>query len=324
LLAAKYFGAEDFALHILSLAVVLSGIAQFVILARRLRRRQFGLRLIKPRATTQVKTMVRRIGMGMLGGGFYQINILVGTLIASYQPGAVSWLYYSDRMIQLPFAVIGLAVGTVLLTSISDALVNKDFKKIYHYQNGALRQSMMLTLPCVAGLVALAEPMMRLLFERGAWTSESTSMVAMAMMILAFALPAMTTSQVYSRTLYAAQDVRTPVKINILTLGVSTLLMFALVGWFGYLVVPITTVIGGWMRNALSRWECKRRGLYKTLPGTNRVIFAFIMLSAAMGAGLWWVNNAGFISSIFSLLGVIAAFGVLYLPIAYFINKRFY
>ncbi|MDR1207519.1 MAG: murein biosynthesis integral membrane protein MurJ [Rickettsiales bacterium] len=322
LVCAMHFGARASALYILAAAVVLSGVAQMIILWGRLRARAFGLRMIRPRMTPHIKTMIRRIGMSFIGSGFYQINILAGTIIASYQSGAISWLYYADRMVQLPFAMIGLAAGTVLLTSISDALAEKNFHKIYAQQNTSLRNVMMFTLPCVAGLFVLAQPIMQFLFERGAWTHESTLAVAAAIMIQSLALPAMTTSQIFSRTIYASQDVKTPIKINIVTIILDIIIMVSLVGWLGYLVVPIATVAGGYIRNVWLRKVCESRGLFKIMPGTKHAMLAFGILSFAMGAGLWLVRDTGMISGLVALGLAIAAAGMVYLPAAWIVNKK--
>jgi len=322
LVLAMYLNAGEGAIYILSGAVLLSGVVQLGILWHRLIKRKFGLRIIRPRFTPGVKTMVRRIGLGFAGNGFYQLNILAGTLIASFQTGAISWLYYADRMVQLPFAVIGLAAGTVLLTSISDALNTKDFEKIYNQQNRVLRNTMMFTLPSMIGLFVLAQPIIQFLFEHGAWTSQATVAVAMAIMIQTFALPAMTTSQVFSRTLYAAQDVKTPVKISIVALIVGIAVMFALAGFIGYLAVPVGTVVSGYLRNAWLRYECRSRGLYRPSRSANFAIFIFGILSLAMGAGLWWAMSAELITGIFTLMLAIAAAAVVYLPVAWAINKK--
>ena len=110
--------------------VVLSGIIQFGVLWSRIRKNHFGLYLIKPRWTPKISSMFKRLGVSIVGNGFYQITIIVGTLVASFQSGAVSWLYYSDRIVQLPFAMIGLAVGTVLMSSISNALTNNNIRSV--------------------------------------------------------------------------------------------------------------------------------------------------------------------------------------------------
>jgi len=320
---AKYHGAGDAAVYILAFAVVIAGIFQMGILWLRLRRRQFGLRLIMPRRTTHIKTMFRRIGTGFVGTAFYHVNIFVGMLIASYQTGAVSWLYYSDRMVQLPFAIIGLAAGTVLLTAVSDALAEKNYEKIYAQQNSSMRNIMLFTLPCVAGLFVLAVPIMQYLFEHGAWTHESTIAVARAMMIMALALPAMTTSQIFSRTLYASQDVRTPVKINIVTFASFVVVALGLVHWFGYLSVPIATVASGYFRNIWLRRVCEKRGLFKTFPGTRHAMFAFGALSVIIGLGLWWTMHVGLIYNLMTMVAAIALAGAVYLPAAWTVNKKF-
>ena len=172
LLCAMIWGTEH-VLYLMAGTVVLSGIIQFGVLWSRIRKKHFGLRLIIPRWTPGIKSMFKRLGVSIVGSGFYQITIIVGTLVASFQSGAVSWLYYSDRIVQLPFAMIGLAVGTVLMSSISNALAEKNMRSVYIQQNSSMRRSMMLILPCVVGLVVLAEPIIKYLFQYGAWTADS-------------------------------------------------------------------------------------------------------------------------------------------------------
>jgi putative peptidoglycan lipid II flippase len=316
LLVAWRFGFNM--LYTLAVSVLIAGIVQFAILFIRIRHHNFGLRLVLPKWSPMIKTMGRRMGVGLFASGFYQLNILVGMLIASYQNGAVSWLYYSDRMVQLPFAIIGLAAGTVLLTSISDAISNKNMRSVYIQQNSSMRRSMLFTIPCMVGLIVLAEPIIRCLFEYGAWTHESTLMVAAAIMIQALVLPAMVTSQIFTKTLYAAQDVKTPVKLSMISMGVGIVIMLTLVWFVGYLAMPIATVIGGYLRNWLLRRECEGRGLYKTDPRTRRQIIAFLLVSVILGALAWFVP----VPHLIALGAVIAGFGILYLPAAFLIAKK--
>ena len=251
LLGSMRLGASDTVLYIMSGTVVLSGIIQCLILWSRIVRHHFGLHLILPRWTPQMKTMFKRFGVSLIGNGFYQITIILGTLVASFESGAVSWLYYSDRIVQLPFAMIGLAVGTVLMSSISNAIAEKNMRSVYIQQNSSMRQSMMLILPCVSGLFVLAHPIIKYLFEYGAWTADSTRAVALAIMIQVFVLPAMLVSQIYSKTLYANQDVATPVKTSMVSLGVASALYLSLFWFIGYLAIPIGVVISGYVKNYL-------------------------------------------------------------------------
>ena len=317
LLMAAWFAPET-VLYIMAFTVVLSGIVQLWILWSRIRRHHFGLRLVRPRWTPAIRSMFRRLGISIIGNGFYQITIIVGTLVASFQNGAVSWLYYSDRMIQLPFALIGLAVGTVLISSISNAMAEKNMRSVYIQQNSSMRQSMMLIIPCVVGLFVLAEPIIRCLFEYGAWTPESTHAVAMAMMIQVLVLPAMMISQIYSKTLYASQDVRTPVRTSIMSLGVAALIYISAFHFIGYLAIPVGIVASGYLKNYLLHRACYRRGLIHIESRTRRAIAAFTVLAVIMGCGLWFVP----VPNIWMLFVAIGGFAVIYMPIAYLIDRK--
>ena len=317
LLFAMLFGSTHI-LYLMAGTVVLSGIIQFGVLWSRIRQKHFGLYLVKPRWTRQISNMFKRLGVSIVGNGFYQITIIVGTLVASFQSGAVSWLYYSDRIVQLPFAMIGLAVGTVLMSSISNALSNNNIRSVYIQQNSSLRRSMMLILPCVAGLFVLAEPIIKFLFEYGAWTPESTHAVAVAIMIQVFVLPAMLISQIYNKTLYASQDVKTPVRTSIISLSIATALYLALFPVVGYLAIPIGIVISGYLKNYLLGRACHKRGLAQHDGRTIRAIVAFGLWAAILGVILSSVN----ISSIWMLGLSIAIYGIIYLPVAFIIDRK--
>lgn len=317
LLIAMAWGTT-YVLYLMAGTVVLSGIIQFAVLWGRIRSRHFGLRLVVPRWTPRMKSLFKRLGVSIVGSGFYQITIIVGTLVASFQSGAVSWLYYSDRIVQLPFAMIGLAVGTVLMSSISNALAEKNMRSVYIQQNSSMRRSLMLILPCVAGLVVLAEPIIRYLFEYGAWTAESTRAVAHAIMIQALVLPAMLVSQIYSKTLYASQDVKTPVKTSMVSLGVAAVLYLALFPFVGYLAVPIGVVVSGYLKNYLLGRACRTRALVHHDGRTMRAVVAFGLWAAILGVLMSCVE----IGSVWMLGFVIAGYGILYLPVAYLIDRR--
>ena len=317
LLMSAWF-APTTILYIMAATVVASGIIQCAVLWARIRRGNFGLRLIVPKWNGKIKSMLKRFGVSLVGSGFYQITIVVGTLVASFQSGAVSWLYYADRIVQLPFAMIGLAVGTVLMSSISNAISEKNMRSVYIQQNSSMRRSLMLIIPCVIGLFVLAEPIIKNLFQYGAWTPESTHAVAIAIMIQCLVLPAMLTSQIYSKTLYASQDVKTPVKTSMISLGVATVLYVGLFYHLGYLAIPVGVVVSGYVKNILLARACKKRGLIKWDGKTIRCGIGFTIWSCLLGVGLWFAP----IDGLLSMCVAIAVFGILYLPMAYIIDKN--
>lgn len=311
-----WYGNQNI-IYVMAATVVLSGIIQFAVLWRRIRSKHFGLRLIIPHWNDQIKDMFKRFGVSLVGSGFYQITIIVGTLVASWQSGAVSWLYYSDRMVQLPFAMIGLAVGTVLISSISKALTDKNMRSVYLQQNSSMRRSMMLIMPCVVGLFVLAEPIIRILFQHGAWTPESTQAVALAIRIQCLVLPAMLISQIYSKTLYASQDVNTPVRTSVISLGVATVIYLALFPVVGYLSIPVGVVVSGYVKNYLLGRVCRRRKLVQTNKKTIVSMFVFAFLAIALGVVLSMIS----IPNVWVLGIAICVFGILYLPIAFVIDR---
>ncbi len=317
LLAAMIFGSEHI-LYLMAGTVVASGVIQFLVLWTRIRRKHFGLHLVRPKWTPGISSIFRRMGVSIVGSGFYQITIIVGTLVASFQGGAVSWLYYSDRIVQLPFAMIGLAAGTVLMSSISNALADKNMRSIYIQQNSSARKSLMLTLPCVVGLFILSEPIIQYLFEYGAWTHQSTIAVSRAIMIQALVLPAMVISQIYSKTLYASQDVKTPVKTSMISLGLAAVLYVTLFPFIGYLAIPVGIVISGYVKNYLLGRICRQRQLTKTDSRTIHATVSFLVLSVILGAILYMIP----ITNIWALFIAIAGYGVTYLPLAYILDRK--
>ena len=316
-LAGSLLYGNQYIIYVIAATVVLSGIIQFFTLWGRIRSKNFGLRLIVPHWNKQIKDLFKRFCVSLVGSGFYQITIIVGTLVASWQSGAVSWLYYSDRMIQLPFAMIGLAVGTVLISSISKALTEKNMRSVYIQQNSSMRKSMMLIIPCMVGLFVLAEPIIRILFQHGEWTAESTNAVAMAIKIQCLVLPAMLISQIYSKTLYASQDVNTPVRTSMISLGVATIIYLALFRFIGYLSIPVGIVVSGYVKNYLLGHVCRKRELIKTDKKTLLATFVFTIVSVALGT---LISNIA-IDSIWMLGIVIAVFGIVYLPVAFVIDR---
>ncbi len=316
-LVASVLYGNQYIIYVMAATVVLSGILQFFIMWQRIRSKHFGLRLIIPHWNNQIKNLFKRFGVSLVGSGFYQITIIVGTLVASWQSGAVSWLYYSDRMVQLPFAMIGLAVGTVLISSISKALTDGNMRSVHLQQNSSMRRSMMLIVPCMVGLFVLAEPIIQILFQHGAWTPESTRAVALAIQIQCLVLPAMLISQIYSKTLYASQDVVTPVRTSMISLGVATVIYLLLFPFIGYLSIPVGVVISGYVKNYLLGRVCRKRGLVKTDKKTIFAIISFAIIATIMGIGLSTVN----IVNVWWLVAAISVFGILYLPTAFIIDR---
>lgn len=169
---------------------------------------------------------LKKIGMLMLptifGSAIYQINQLVGTLLASLlREGSVSYLYYADRLVQFPLGVFAIAISTAVLPSLSREAAEGDLVRLKETLSHALRLTMFITIPSMVGLIVLREPIIRLLFERGAFDSFATIMTARALLYYSLGLWAFAALRVFVSAFYSLQDTKTPVKVAVLAMVVN-------------------------------------------------------------------------------------------------------
>jgi len=166
---------------------------------------------------------LKRIGILMLpiifGSAIYQINQLVGTLLASLlKEGSVSYLYYADRLVQFPLGVFAIAISTAVLPSLSREAANGDLVRLKETLSHALRLTMFITIPAMVGLIILREPIIRVLFQRGAFDSFATAMTARALLYYSLGLWAFAALRVFVSAFYSLQDTKTPVKVAVVAM----------------------------------------------------------------------------------------------------------
>jgi putative peptidoglycan lipid II flippase len=276
----------------LAWGVFVAGILQLLLLVDGARRNGILPRLVRPAWNEDVKRLVTLGIPGVIAGGITQINILVGTIIATLQSGAVAHLYYADRVYELPLAIIGIAIGVVLLPEVSRALRAGDAKSVSDSQNRSLEFAMLLTMPAAVALAVIATPIVRVLYERGAFTPTDTAATAAALAIFALGLPAFVLIKVFSPAYFAREDTRTPMRFAAISLTANTAgsaaLFFALreIGFMPHLGIAIATALGGWL-NALLLWRGLSRSGHFTLDARCRASLPRIVLAAgAMGGAL--------------------------------------
>lgn len=315
----------------LSYGVAAAGVVQLLWLAWSLRRARVDLRLPAPRLSPRIRRLFRLMGPGAIGAGVMQINLFIDVLIASLLPaGAISYLYYADRLNQLPLGVIGIAIGTALLPMLSrqlaatDADGNGDKAAALATQNRALELGMLLAVPCAAGLIALAEPIIAVLFERGAFEPSTTRAVAAALMAYAVGIPGYIVVKVFSTAFHARQDTATPVKIAIACTLLNTLGSLTLSQVIGHVGIALSTGVTAWLNAALLYRALARQGdvaiggrTWRRLGGAFAA--AGLMALALWGAGgLGWLAGAGAagLTASLTLAAAIATGAALYLVLA--------
>ena len=288
---------EPMAGIILAWGVAIAGFAQLLLLWLAVRRAGYSLRLRWPSYSPDMRRLVQLGIPGIIAGGVTQINLVAGTLIASLQDSAVSFLYYADRLYQLPLGIVGVAIGVVLLPDLSRKLRAGETAAVLDSQNRALEFALLLTLPAATGLAVLAEPIIRVLFERGSFTPADTSATAAAVAAFAFGLPFFVIQKVLQPGYFAREDTQTPMRfawVNLiinLALSIALFFGFRTIGWMGHVGIAIATTIAGAV-NALLLWVTLSRRGHFTLDGAaRRNLVLIVIASAAMAAIFWFVGH---------------------------------
>lgn len=266
--------------------VFVGGIAQLALVLADLRRVGFSFPLQRPRLTPGVKRFLVLLAPAVLAGGVTQINVFVGTIIASLQDGAISWLYYADRLYQLPLGMVGIGMGVVLLPELSRHLRAGDRRAFLDSQNRALELSMALTLPAAAALLAVPIPIVAVLFERGAFDAADTVAVAAALAGFAAGLPAFVLIKVLSPAFFANENTRTPMLFAGVNLVANVAVSLALFPFFGHVGLAIGTSVAGWTNALLLAGALVSQGDLVLDRRAKKRLPMLLVSSALMAGGL--------------------------------------
>ncbi|WP_439534704.1 murein biosynthesis integral membrane protein MurJ [Polymorphobacter sp.] len=308
-----------------ALFVSLAGIAQFLWLLWSCLRADIRLRLRRPRLTADVRRLLALIGPAALGAGAVQINLLISTALAArfLDEGAVSHLYYADRLNQLPLGLIGIGVGTALLPTMSRLLGADDAPAAIHNQNRAIELVLFLTLPAAAALGIAALPIIRGLFEQGRFLSADSIATARALSAFALGLPAYVLIKVLTPGYHARQDTRMPVKLAVMSMLVNLVANLILIWPFGHVGIALGTALAAWVNAFALWWVLRRRGHLTLDPRLCRALPRLLIACAAMALVLVLLvplvlphMSGGLPARSLALALLIASGGVVYLAAA--------
>lgn len=246
--------------HALAIAVTVSGIAQWLWLVRFCKRQNMLPRLMRPRLTPQVKKLLVAIAPAALGAGVVQLNLVMDTIIATWFGSGVSYIYYADRISELPLAVIGIAVGTALLPMLSRQIREGKREESFHSQNRAMELALFLSLPAAVALLMIAQPIITVMFERGEFTAADTTATFHTLMAFAVGLPAFVLVKILAPSFYANQDTKTPFKIASICIVVNFTFNIILMFPLQYVGMALATSIASWLNVILMARTLIARG----------------------------------------------------------------
>ena len=240
-----------------------------------------------------VGQVLRQMAPALLGVSVAQISLLINTQIASHVAvGAVSWLTYADRLMEFPTALLGVALGVVLLPQLSAAQARQDGAAFSEMLDWGLRLVMLLALPCALALLLFPQGLVTVLFHYGAFSAKDVAMTVLALRGYGLGLLGLVAIKVLAPAFYARQDIRTPVRIAVGVLLVTQALNLVLVPWLGHAGLALSIGLGALINAALLLAGLLRRGLYRPRPGWLPFAARLSLANAALGGALAWAAHA--------------------------------
>jgi putative peptidoglycan lipid II flippase len=282
---------------ILSYAISISGFLQLLILiffTKKFFKIQFTLKI---KLNEKTKFFFKKVVPSIFSSGVTQINILVGTIIASFHPGAVSYLYYADRVYHINLAIAGIGIGTVMLPELSKFIKNNAVTEAMDLQNRAIEFCLFLSIPAAAALVIGSKEIITSLFGYGSFDIDSVSNTAAALTFFAFGVPAFSILKILSNLFFSRNDTKTPFYLSLASIVLNIILSVSLFNKIGFIIIPIATSITSWINVLMHYYFIKKRNLHTF---DNKFIYKFprIILSVVvMGAALYFL--LGFFSDKF-------------------------
>jgi putative peptidoglycan lipid II flippase len=270
-----------------AIATVVAGVAQLATVWWAVRRAGFLPRLRWPRMDTEVRRFWMLALPAVASGGITQINIFIGTIIASGAASAISYLYYADRLYQLPLGIIGIAIGTVLLPVLSGHLKGGREREARDAQDQSLLLSMLLSMPAATALMALALPIVRVLFERGQFGPVDTQETAATLVAFSAGLPAYVLIRVLQPGYFAREDTLTPTLFAAVSVVINVVLSLLLFPGLQHVGIAVATSVSAWANAALLGIWLARRGHYRPDLDDLRRHGLIVFVSLGMGLALY-------------------------------------
>jgi len=311
----------------LSYAVTLSGVVQLIFLIFIVKKYYSPSLEFKRKVSSKVKFFLKKLLPSIFSSGVTQINILVGTIIASFEASAVSYLYYADRIYQINLAIAGIAVGTVSLPALSKAIKKKNILKIFNIQNKSIELSLLFSIPASIGLIIAAEQIVNALFGYGSFSEKNIQMTAKALEYFGYGIPAFALIKVLSNFFFARDNTKTPFYISALIVLINIAISLSFFKEIGFLIIPISTSLSTWLGVLLYIFLLMKKKFlnYKNdfLKNILKIIASSILMSIFLVYSLnYFVDNLNYaykFKSIY-LLFIISFAAIIYLTTCYLLG----
>lgn len=327
-----FHGTNDYeTARVQAISVTVGGALQLLWLVIACRRSGVSLRLRMPRIDADMRELLRLIVPAAAGAGAVQINLVISTALAGrwLDEGSISYIYYADRLNQLPLGLIGIGLGTILLPTISRLLTAGKDGEAMDTQNRGIELALFLTLPAMAALIVAAEPIIRGLFQHGAFTAEDTVRCSWALAAFSIGLPSYVLVKVLTPGYYARHDTKTPVRYAMISIVVNIVANVALIPTIAHVGPPLATALASTINVAMLYYTLRKRGHFVADSGLKRRIPRLAVAAVLMGAALFALDRlldpylTGTFWMRFAGLAVLVAGGTAIYGVACFATRAF-
>ena len=237
--------------YYLSYSITFAGIVQLIFLIFFTRKYFYPKFNFSFQIDKKIKIFFNKLLPSIFSSGVTQINILIGTIIASFQASAVSYLYYADRIYQINLAIAGIAIGTIILPNLSRYVKSKDKLRLENLQNKSLELSLFLSLPATLALLIASDEIVSALFGYGSFNEESVKNSALALFYFSLGLPAFSMIKIFSSFIFARNDTKTPFYFSLISVITNIVISVSLFSEVGFIIIPIATTISSWLNGFL-------------------------------------------------------------------------
>ena len=275
--------------HVAAWCVFVAGFLQLGALYFTCFRKGLRIKLCKPKLSPQIKRLFILMGPGVLAAGIQQINLLVGSIIASFREGAISYLYYSERVYQLPLGMIGIGLGVILLPEVTKRLRGGDQMGAITSMNRGIELAMFLTIPASIALIVIPYPIISTLFQHGAFTKEDANLTAYSLAGFALGIPGYVLVKVLQPGYFARENTKTPMLIAGVTVIVNIVFSIILFDSLGHIGIAIATSIAAWVNVGLLLFGL--RNFWKPDARLKSRMPKIFIASAVMGLSLWMLHQ---------------------------------
>ena len=275
--------------HVAAWCVFVAGFLQLGALYFTCFRKGLRIKLCKPKLSPQIKRLFILMGPGVLAAGIQQINLLVGSIIASFREGAISYLYYSERVYQLPLGMIGIGLGVILLPEVTKRLRGGDQMGAITSMNRGIELAMFLTIPASIALIVIPYPIISTLFQHGAFTKEVANLTAYSLAGFALGIPGYVLVKVLQPGYFARENTKTPMLIAGVTVIVNIVFSIILFDSLGHIGIAIATSIAAWVNVGLLLFGL--RNFWKPDARLKSRMPKIFIASAVMGLSLWMLHQ---------------------------------